>query len=139
MSFIQKASLNDVKDLNILINSAYRGEYSKKGWTTEADLLDGTRTDEKGLEEILTDPDSAIFKYVDDSGKIIGCVRIKKIGEKIYLGILTVAAELQSKGIGKQLVETVEQEAKNLHCSAVYMSVISVRKELIEWYERDGY
>ncbi len=35
----------DVRFLNILVNSAYRGEFSKRGWTTEADFLDGLRND----------------------------------------------------------------------------------------------
>jgi len=138
-NFIQKASLADVRELNILINSAYRGEFSKKGWTTEADLLDGTRIDESGLREIINTPDSFIYKYVNANNKIIGCVRIKKNGEKLYLGLLTVSPELQGKGLGKQLMQFAEAQAKNLRCAVVYMTVISVRDTLIEWYERHGY
>ena len=37
------ASAADAPALVDLINSAYRGESSKAGWTTEADLLGGQR------------------------------------------------------------------------------------------------
>ena len=136
---LRPATDADAPALTELVNSAYRGEYSKKGWTTEADLLDGTRTDEKGLEEIISAPDSFIYKYVDSNGKIIGCVRVKKNDNKLYLGMLTVSPELQGKGIGKKLIQFVESEATNLRCAVVYMTVISVRNELIKWYEKYGY
>ena len=43
----------DIPALDKLVNSAYRGDSSKKGWTTEADLLDGSRTDEDAINEFL--------------------------------------------------------------------------------------
>ena len=136
---ISKAVPQDVEALNTLINSAYRGETSKKGWTTEADLLDGLRTDTEDLKILFTRPGCQLLKYTNDAGKIIGCVRIEKHTEKLFLGMLTVDPLLQGKGIGKQLVQTVEKEAKNQKCSSVYMTVISDRTELIDWYERLGY
>ena len=39
------ATVQDAPEIAILVNSAYRGDSSRQGWTTEADLLDGTRTD----------------------------------------------------------------------------------------------
>src|SRR5690349_9953050 len=116
--FIQKASIADIEELNKLVNSAFRGESSKQGWTTEADLLDGIRIDEKTLEENITQPDSWIYKYVDEQGKIAGCVRLKKNGERLYLGMLTVSPVLRSKGIGKQLLQASEDLAKELKCNS---------------------
>jgi N-acetylglutamate synthase-like GNAT family acetyltransferase len=135
---ISKANLKDCPALNKLINSAYRGEYSRQGWTTEADLLDGTRTDEKGVEEIINKKGSVILKYVED-GKILGCVRLDKKDKKLYLGMLTVEPSLQNKGIGKILLKTSEDEARKQNCNSIYMTVISVRDELIGWYKRHGY
>jgi ribosomal protein S18 acetylase RimI-like enzyme len=135
---ITTASIADIPRLNLLINSAYRGEYSKKGWTTEADILGGIRTDEEDLRSILTDPHSVFLKY-EEEGKLLGCVHLRKDGEQLYLGMLTVNPEIQGKGIGKQLLLAAEEEARKQKCGAIYMTVISVRKELIAWYIRHGY
>lgn len=135
---IVKATLADADELSALINSAYRGETSRKGWTTEADLLDGGRTDAAALREIILETGHTLLKYVESS-KIIGCVELRQEGNRICLGMLTVSPDLQGKGIGKKLLAAAEAEAKNLRCSAIYMTVISVRKELIDWYARHGY
>jgi ribosomal protein S18 acetylase RimI-like enzyme len=135
---ITVANNADIPRLNLLVNSAYRGEYSKKGWTTEADLLDGIRTDEQALRDIMDEPESFFLKYVLDE-TIVACVHLRKDEEQLYLGMLTVSPDLQAKGIGKQLLLAAENEARKRDCGALYMTVISVRKELIEWYQRHGY
>ncbi|MES2331390.1 MAG: GNAT family N-acetyltransferase [Bacteroidota bacterium] len=132
------ATEKDIPALNMLVNNAYRGEGSKKGWTTEADLLDGTRTDETGLQELLKDPEAVILKYTVEE-KLQACVYLKKKHTKLYLGMLTVSPELQAKGIGKQLLTAAENYAKQLGCGSITMTVISIRHELIAWYERHGY
>ncbi|MBS1918413.1 MAG: GNAT family N-acetyltransferase [Bacteroidetes bacterium] len=136
---IDVAELSDVPELVQLINSAYRGEISKKGWTTEADLLDGVRTHEKNLTELLNDETAVMLKCTNEEGKIIGSVYLKKHKEKLYLGMLTVMPELQGFGIGKKLLQAAEEYAINNNCTAIFMTVISVRNELIAWYERYGY
>ena len=136
---IKVSDANDIPALVQLINSAYRGDGSKKGWTTEADLLDGTRTDEVNIADLIADAKGAILKCVDEKGKIIGCMNLQKHGDRLYLGMLTVSPELQGAGIGKRLLEAAIAYAKNNDCTAVYMTVISVRHELIAWYERHGY
>lgn len=135
---ISTATLQDVPELNILVNSAYRGESSKKGWTTEEHLLGGIRTDEGDLSELLKKENVTILKYTE-SGKIIGSVYLEKQADKLYLGMLTVSPELQGGGIGKKLMEAAENLAKENNISKVSMTVISVRKELIEYYERRGF
>lgn len=139
MPEILKATLEDVPLLNALINAAYRGESSKKGWTTEADLLGGIRTNEEVLTLLINHADTALLKYVNDKGDIQACVNLKQHDDKIYLGMLTVHPELQAKGIGKILLEAAEKYAAEKNCSSIYMTVISLRTELIEWYRRHGY
>jgi ribosomal protein S18 acetylase RimI-like enzyme len=136
---ILHADINDIPELVKLVNSAYRGETSKKGWTTEADLLDGIRTDEEALKEAMEKPGATILKFLNDAGEISGSVYLQKLEEKMYLGMLTVSPEIQAKGIGKQLLKASEDYAMSVGCSVVTMTVISVRKELIGWYERHGY
>ena len=136
---IVRATIADVKEINVLVNSAYRGESSKIGWTTEADLLDGIRVDEERLVDFIQKKDSMLFKYMDDENKIIGCVHLEKHGYKLYLGMLTVSPELQGRGIGKEMMKEAEVQAKAVNCSAVYMSVITDRRVLLEWYIKHGY
>lgn len=139
MSFeIIPAIVKDAPELNILVNSAYRGDSSRQGWTTEADLLDGTRTDAAMIEDIINKPGCTVLKYVED-GKIHGCVELHNENGKLYLRMLTVRPYLQGKGIGKELLKVAEAEAKKLKCKSIFMTVISVRKELIDWYVRHGY
>jgi len=135
---IEPAVPGDAEVLGQLVNSAYRGETSKGGWTTEADLLDGTRTDAAAIAELILDPDTTILKYAED-GEILACVELKVGGSKLYLGMLTVRPHLQGRGIGKMLLERAEAEARSKGCTSIFMTVISARAELISWYVRHGY
>ena len=136
---ISKATLEDIPELVRLINSAYRGEDSKKGWTTEADLLGGLRTDKETLEELMSAPGAQLLKFCDADHKLQGCVYVKKTGNSMYLGMLTVSPWEQAKGVGKKLLAAAEKYAQEQRCKAVNMTVISVREELIHWYEKHGY
>lgn len=135
---IARAEPNDVAELNALVNSAYRGESSKQGWTTEADLLDGQRTDEEMLQDMIS-PSNAMMLKATAENKIVGCVYLRQDNDRLYLGMLTVQPTLQGSGIGKLLLKASEQQARDMSCRAVYMTVITVRKELIDWYLRHGY
>jgi ribosomal protein S18 acetylase RimI-like enzyme len=137
--FITPATLADVPELVNLINSAYRGESSKKGWTTEADLIEGQRINKKSLEQQITDPQTVILKSMNNEGRITGCVYLQKQADKVYLGMLTVSPTLQANGLGKQLLNAAEDYAISINCTAVTMTVITTRTELINWYERRGY
>lgn len=133
------ASDADIPQLVSLVNSAYRGDSSKKGWTTEADLLDGIRTDEEALGKMIHQPDSVTLKFTNNQGDLVGCVNLQKQGDKMYLGMLTVSPYIQAQGIGKEIVNVAEEYARQQGCSSVVMTVITVRHELIKWYERRGY
>lgn len=136
---IQQATATDIPVLHRLVNSAYRGESSKKGWTTEADLLDGQRTTPEALQELLDPPHSVILKYLSSEGLIEGCVNLQQKEGKLYLGMLSVNPEHQGAGIGKHLLEAAEKQARAQGLDTIQMTVISVRTELIQWYERRGY
>ena len=132
------ATTNDVEELVTLVNSAYRGEEAKNGWTTEADLIEGIRIDTNSLLKLINKPGATFIKYETD-GKIIGCVYLQKLENVLYLGMLTVDPNLQAKGIGKKLLRLSEAFATEEQLTHIIMNVISVRKELIAWYERQGY
>jgi ribosomal protein S18 acetylase RimI-like enzyme len=138
MASILPSLPEDALELSALVNSAYRGDSGRQGWTTEADLIEGTRTDAELLRAIIETPGSMILKYVED-GEIIGCVELRQEGDKFYLGMLTVKPNLQAKGIGKALMKASEEEAMKQNYHTIFMNVLSGRKELIDWYVRHGY
>lgn len=136
---ISVTAIQDIPQLLQLINSAYRGEEAKKGWTHEADLIEGAiRTDASTLQELIERPGTVILKYEEDR-KIAGCVLLEKKNERLYLGMLSVSPTIQARGIGKKLLKAAEEHAKKIGCRLIEMTVISIRTELIAWYERNGY
>jgi ribosomal protein S18 acetylase RimI-like enzyme len=139
MIYIEKASLADVPQLSALVNEAYRGESSKKGWTTEAELLDGMRIDEETLTGYIQDADTTILKYINKTGDLEACVYLKTGDCKVYIGMLTVKPELQNKGIGGVLLAKAHEFAIDNDCDVLWMTVISTRHELIAYYERKGF
>ncbi len=137
---ISIASPQDVPAINILLNNAYRGETSKKGWTTEANIIAGsTRTNEENVLQALKAPAAVFLKYTDEAGQICGCVNLQQKEQKLYLGMFAVNPEKQAGGIGKAILNAATVYAAAIYCTAIFMTVISVRTELIDWYKRHGY
>jgi ribosomal protein S18 acetylase RimI-like enzyme len=134
------ADEKDIPTLVALMDSAYRGENSKKGWTSEADLFIGNkRTDEITVADLIKKPGAVFLKYLSDKGNLEGCVLLNKKDNRIYLGMFSVSPSVQGKGIGKKLLAAADDYAKENNCFSIFMTVITVRKELIAWYERNGY
>lgn len=134
------AAPDDVPALWALIESAYRGDSAKAGWTHEADLLGGQRTDEAELRDILADA-SRIILLAEVDGALTGCVQVADQGQGLaYLGLLTVDPARQAGGLGRLLIDAAEAEAAaRFAATRMEMTVIRQRAELIAWYERRGY
>ena len=134
------ATLDDLPALHRLIERAYRGETAKVGWTNEADLLDGQRTDVEELTEILTDP-ARIMLLAEDAGAMVACLQlVDEGGGTAYLGMLSVEPGLQAGGLGRFMIAAAEAEAvARFGATTMRMTVIRQRPELIAWYERRGY
>ena len=120
------------------INRAYRGDSSRQGWTTEADLIDGTRTDAELIANVIEDKNSTLLLLEEDN-RIIACVELRIEDHKMYLGMLTVDPEMQGRGIGKKMMAAAEDHARAKGSRMIYMTVLTPRKELIAWYDRHGY
>jgi ribosomal protein S18 acetylase RimI-like enzyme len=134
------ALTTDIIAIKILLNSAYRGESSKQGWTTEANFITGTtRTDDASLRKLMQQSGSIFLKYTSLQQQIIACVNLQQHNNKVYLGTFSVSPQLQGGGIGKQMLQAAEEYARYIKAISIYMSVISVRTELIDWYKRHGY
>lgn len=137
---ISIATASDIPALLALVNSAYRGEAAKKGWTHEADLIAGEiRTDEASILKMINTPGAVFLTCRDENRTLIACVYLQNNNGRLYLGMFAVNPDLQAKGIGKRLLNAATEHAIQQECHSIYMTVISLRHELICWYERHGF
>ncbi|WP_435271740.1 GNAT family N-acetyltransferase [Streptomyces parvulus] len=129
----------DVDGIVALIQSAYRGESSRAGWTTEADILQGQRTDPQGVLDVVKSPDSRLLK-VEREGRVVACCQLEHRGTNAYFGMFAVSPVLQGAGLGRAILAEAERRAREeWGVAEMHMTVISVREDLIAWYERRGY
>jgi ribosomal protein S18 acetylase RimI-like enzyme len=136
---IAVADVADFEQLLTLVNSSYRGESSRRGWTTEADLIAGdVRINAAALKDVLGLKNSVVLVF-KEAGVLTGCVNLQHKEDYLYLGMFAVSPEKQNAGIGKKLLLAAEELALQWKLSSIRMSVISVRAELIAWYGRNGY
>lgn len=143
MLHFYKAELVDAESVAKLINTAYRGEVSRKGWTTEADLLDGLRTTTAEIAKMIRRDDAFILIGVmnDEIVATISCERqVIAFKHTVHFGMIAVKPTLQNKGHGKDLIHAAETMTKReWRVAGFHMAVISLRHELIDFYERLGY
>ena len=133
------ATLDDVDAVVALVERCYRGEASRAGWTTEADLLGGQRTDRDEVRTLVVGPTTQIV-LAHRGAELVGCVLVKDEGEGAYLGMLSVSPGLQSGGLGRAILEEAERVARDeLGRPTMRMRVFVQRAPLIAWYERRGY
>ena len=136
---LRKATVRDVPALVALVNSAYRGDSSRAGWTTEAHLLGGIRIDTERLESAIGTDGHVVLVYESDDD-VVSCVHLEKTADGCYLGMLTTRPTLQGTGVGRKMIEAAEAWAvDHWHVRAMHMTVLMQRPELIAWYERRGY
>ncbi|MFJ9713546.1 GNAT family N-acetyltransferase [Streptomyces sp. NPDC101234] len=129
----------DVDVLVALVESAYRGDSSRVGWTTEADILEGQRTDPDGVLEVIKAPDGTLLT-VERDGRVVACCQLEHRGTHAYFGMFAVSPALQGAGLGKAVIAEAERRAReDWGATEMHMTVISVREDLIAWYERRGY
>jgi ribosomal protein S18 acetylase RimI-like enzyme len=141
---VREASAADGERITELIESAYRGPGSRQGWTTEADLLDGQRTDLAAVREVLARDDVRLLIATTGNQQpdvLLGCCQIeRRSAQKAYFGSFAVRPDLQNAGLGKALLAAAERAARDQwRVSAMEMTVIAQRQELIAWYQRRGY
>ncbi|MGH8104689.1 MAG: GNAT family N-acetyltransferase [Arenimonas sp.] len=134
------ATIDDIPALIPLVESAYRGDASRVGWTTEADMLDGQRIDADSLQKSIDASDSRII-LAEKDGELLACCHVEKLGDSAgYFGMFSVRPGQQGSGIGKLLLAEAERQARDdFHCPRMDMTVIDIRDSLIAFYERRGY
>ncbi|WP_017580264.1 GNAT family N-acetyltransferase [Nocardiopsis valliformis] len=133
------AVASDVPALVALVNSCYRGNSSRQGWTTEADLLDGQRVDADAMTEVLGRTNTLVL-VGESEGEIVTCCELQRSINGAYFGMFSVRPELQGAGLGRVvLAEAERMAALEWGCRLMRMKVLKQRPELIAWYERRGY
>lgn len=131
------ATLDDVPALVALVESAYRGETSRAGWTTEADFLDGQRTDPDEIAGLIGSPKNLVLMAFD--GALVSCCHLAEVDGAGYFGMFAVVPGLQGGGVGRAVLAEAERTFADWGLREVRMKVVSQRAELIAWYERRGY
>jgi ribosomal protein S18 acetylase RimI-like enzyme len=137
----QDAVPADVAAIVALVTSAYRGEQSKAGWTTEADLIGGQRTDPEAVLEAISRPGSRMRLARAPSGDLVGCCQLeRKVDRVCYFGMFAVSPVLQARGVGRRILDDAERVAREeWSAGTMEMTVITQRRDLIDWYVRRGY
>nr|WP_232304033.1 GNAT family N-acetyltransferase [Pseudofrankia sp. DC12] len=145
------ATLDDVPEVLALVTSAYRGEPSRAGWTTEADLLDGQRTDPEGIAAIVTGVGGLVLvaaatgidataAHAEPAGRILACCQLEHHGTAGYFGMFAVVPTLQAAGLGSAVLAEAERYAREVFgADRMELQVIAQRADLIAWYVRRGY
>ncbi|RCS31278.1 GNAT family N-acetyltransferase [Rhodanobacter denitrificans] len=129
----------DVDAIVALVESAYRGESGRRGWTTESHLLDGQRTDAADVRGLIERPGSRIL-LAERDGRLMASCHVEHQGDNGYFGMFAVDPAGQGSGLGRQVLAEAERIAHGeWHCRAMRMTVIVQREELIAWYGRRGY
>ena len=139
---LHPATPDDLPAVAALVNGAYRGEGAKQGWTTESHYIDGQRTDPATLRaDLEANPDARLLTLRDaPGGALLGCVWLEPAEAGVwYLGLLTVRPDLQDRRLGRDLPEAAERFTAGQGAQRIRTTVVSIRAELIGWYERRGY
>ncbi len=134
----RKALPGDARELEALINSAYRGDSARAGWTHEADLVNGLRITLTELNEMIVSAREYYLLVYSEKG-LSGCVHLTDSGDILEVGMLTVRPDLQGKKIGSALFIEIERLARKSGKIYIRLSVIHLRVELISYYERKGF
>lgn len=124
-----------------LVQAAYRGEVSRQGWTSEADLLDGQRTDPAMVRELLATPGAHIL-LVRHQADLVGCCELRHLSEarRAYLGMFAVDPARQGQGLGSAVLAEAERIARGeWGTTHLELTVIDVRDDLLAWYRSRGY
>ena len=136
----RNATAADIDAVVALVESAYRGDSSRQGWTTEANILDGQRTDAADVARLIAHEHSRVLLLGRSTGELRACAQIERQNEVCYFGMFSVNPTEQGSGIGRAMLAEGERIARDeWQCGEMQMTVISIRDELIAWYERRGY
>ncbi|MGP9538613.1 GNAT family N-acetyltransferase [Brachybacterium sp. AOP43-C2-M15] len=138
---LRPARASEVPALVDLVQLAYRGE---GGWTTEAHLVDGHRTDADEVGAMLADP-AVTLLVAEADGEVLGCCYTRREPAegagpvRAELGLFAVHPSAQSRGLGGRLLEAQAELLGEDGVGLLMIQVLQSRPELHAWYERHGF
>ena len=135
------ATAADADAVVALAQSAYRGDVSRAGWTTEADLLDGPRTDAEMVRDLIAAEGSVVLVADDGDrpGSLLACCHLERRGDATYLGLFAVRPDTQGHGTGAAMLAAAEAYARGRGARRLELTVLNHRPELVAWYVRAGF
>ncbi len=137
---VRPATVADAEAVAALVHASYRSEESRRGWTTEADLVGGQRADAAMVRHLVGLPDDVVLTAVDDDGRPLACCHLERRGGSAYLGMFAVRPGEQGRGVGRAMLAAAEAHARDTWgATRVEITVLNHRPELLAWYERCGF
>ena len=149
---IRPARPADADVLTALIRSAYRGDDSRAGWTSEADLVEGERINAGQVRAMITGAGSLILVgetpgqpgqpgQLSQPARIVACCQLRNEGAGLaYFGTFAVSPQAQGAGLGRQLMNEAERQAvSSFGATRLEMTVLAPQDKLIAYYERRGF
>lgn len=137
---LRRTRPGEVPEVVDLVNDAYGRTETESGWTSEDEILDGPRVQAADVREILERPASAML-VAELEGEIVAAGHVQELEPGVSeIGMLSVRPELQAKGLGREVLARAEDFARaEQEAQRVVLHVLTIREELLEWYERRGY
>ena len=133
------AGVDDVDAVVRVVESAYRGDSSRVGWTTEADLIDGQRTDAEQVTAMIGRAGSVIV-LAERNAEVLGCCHLERVRSDLArFGLFAVTPELQGAGVGRLLLSEACRLAASWGAERLEMAVVKQRTDLIGWYQKLGF
>lgn len=137
---VRPATVDDAEAVAALVHAAYRSEESRRGWTTEADLVAGQRADAGMIRHLVERADDEVLVAVGDDGLPYACCHLQRRDGTAYLGMFAVRPRRQGGGVGRGMLAAAERWARDRWGSTTLeITVLNHRPELLAWYERCGF
>jgi N-acetylglutamate synthase-like GNAT family acetyltransferase len=121
------ATADDIPTIVAIVNRAFQ---------VESFFLMHERTNVENVTEMFQKGE---YLLAELDGQTTGCVYFEKRGERAYFGMLSVEPDRKGSGLGKFLIDAVENHAREEGCVAMDITVVNLRTELPPFYRRFGY
>ncbi|KAJ9488798.1 hypothetical protein VN97_g4481 [Penicillium thymicola] len=135
------ATEKDAAQLQQLVESAFRAEDSRKGWTDDLGLSSSFHLDVQDILAMINKLDSVMLMATDDQNTLVGSIGTsKRDANQARLYMLAVDTSVQRGGIGRQILAYAEDYCQQTWgVTTLGLNALSNREELISWYSRRGY
>jgi GNAT superfamily N-acetyltransferase len=121
------ATAADAAAIIPLVNAAFAVE----------SFLTGTRTDQQRMAKMMQAGEFLIAE--DGEGQLLAAVYVELRGARGYFGMLAVDPARQGSGLGRRMIEAAENRCRRLGCNFMDITVLSLRAELLPFYQKFGY